>query len=157
MKLPDDSDDRRETIAEQWWVGIVCMLFWAAAIFIFIKSCAHGAEVALSWNQPPSGPLVSQWKIYRVSPLPRTQIGVAETNHAMVTANDGDRLVITACSANEESADSAVWIVRLPSPNPVARVTMEASADLKAWESFQAFDIPSSQAKFFRLKIEPAP
>lgn len=37
---PTDDDPKRYLILEQWWSGLVCLLVWAAAILVFVKSCS---------------------------------------------------------------------------------------------------------------------
>jgi hypothetical protein len=71
MTSPDDNDDRRKAIGEQWWPGL---LFWVVVVIIFAainaKSC-FGAEVKLAWNPNPEpdiagyvvlvGPAPGEW------------------------------------------------------------------------------------------------
>jgi hypothetical protein len=154
--MKPDHNGKRELIIEQWWVGFAVLLFWAFVILAMFFGCAHAAEIKLVWNEPASGPAVTHYNIYRVHPEPRVQVGVSETTHAYIDANDGDQLVVTAANLEGESRDSTRWIVRLPFPDPVVRVTVQTSHDLKAWAEYQSFDIRESDAKFFRLRIEPA-
>jgi hypothetical protein len=154
--MKPDNNGKRELIVEQWWVGFAVLLFWAAVILVSFFGCAHAAEIKLVWNEPASGPAVTHYNIYRVHPEPRVQIGVTEMTHAYIDANDGDQLVVTAANLEGESRDSTRWIVRLPFPDPVVRVTVQTSHDLKAWAEYQSFDIRESDGRFFRLRIEPA-
>jgi len=137
-------------------VGIAVLVFWAAVILVSFFGCAHAAEIKLVWNEPASGPAINEYRIYRVYPEPRVQVGVSETTHTSIDASDGDQLVVTAANLDGESKDSVRWIVRLPFPDPIVRVTVQTSHDLKAWAEYQSFDIRESDGRFFRLRIEPA-
>jgi hypothetical protein len=154
--MKPDQNGKRELIIEQWWVGLAVLVFWAIIILASFFGCAHAAEIKLVWGEPAGGWAVTHYNIYRVHPEPRVQVGVSETTHAYVEASDGDQLVVTAANLDGESKDSTRWIVRLPFPDPVVRVTVQTSHDLKAWAEYQSFDIRESDAKFFRLRIEPA-
>jgi hypothetical protein len=154
--MKPDHNGKRELIVEQWWVGFAVLLFWAFVILAMFFGCAHAAEIKLVWNEPASGPAITEYRIYRVHPEPRVQIGVTEMTHAYVEANDGDQLVVTAANMEGESRDSTRWIVRLPFPDPVVRVTVQTSHDMRAWAEYQSFDIRESDGRFFRLRIEPA-
>lgn len=130
------------------------LLLLAITAGMIALSRVMGGEVRLSWKQAPTEYPVSQWNIYRIHPLPRIQVGVAETNHAYIDANEGDKLVVTAINEGGESDDSAPWIVRLGPANPIARVTVQTSPDMIEWTDHQSFHFDEPAGKFFRLKIE---
>jgi hypothetical protein len=154
--MKPDNNGKRALIIEQWWVGIAVLVFWAVIILVSFLGCARAAEIKLVWDMPASGWAITEYRIYRVHPEPRVQIGVSETTHAYIEASDGDQLVVTAANLEGESKDSVRWIVRLPFPDPVVRVTVQTSHDMRAWAEYQSFDIRESDGRFFRLRIEPA-
>ncbi|MFO0204133.1 MAG: hypothetical protein ACK528_13495 [Alphaproteobacteria bacterium] len=64
---PSDKDEetRCKGIAEQCWLGPICLLFWVIAIMGFIHGCARGAECKLAWDHPPYHERVTHWEIFR--------------------------------------------------------------------------------------------
>lgn len=133
---------------------LMLMLLLAITAGMIALSRVCGEEIKLSWKQADSQYPATQWNIYRIHPLPRMQIAVAEMTHAYVTANNGDKIVITAVNVAGESDDSAPWIVCATPATPVARVTIQTSPDMLEWSNHQSFDFDEPQGKFFRLQIE---
>jgi hypothetical protein len=141
-------------ILQSKMIRSLLMLLLLLAITFALITLSWGEEIMLKWRQPEGQYPTTQWHIYRVHPLPRMQIAVAEQTHCYVEANDGDKLVITAVNIGGESDDSPPWIVRLSPANPLARVTVQTSPDMVEWTDHQAFDFDEPAGKFFRLKIE---
>ena len=46
----DQEEDRARSLAEQCWLGPLCLLFWAIIIIGFIHGCAKGAECSLPFD-----------------------------------------------------------------------------------------------------------
>lgn len=44
----DEERDRSRSLAEQCWLGPICLLFWAIVILAFIHGCAKGAEFPMA-------------------------------------------------------------------------------------------------------------
>lgn len=124
-------------------------------IVLFTLLASTQADVVtLQWYPNPAGENISHYHLYRVHPLPRTRLLTTTQTRASFDATNGDRITITANNDFGESGDSAPWIVRLVH-DPVVRVALQTSVNLQQWDEWQTFDMPESQARFFRLKISP--
>lgn len=67
MKTPPsdpDEEARVRGIAEQCWLGPLCLLFWVLVILGCIHGCVKGAECKLAWDAPDAAQNVVKWKIY---------------------------------------------------------------------------------------------
>jgi hypothetical protein len=137
------------------WRSFLTLLLWVvivAAVCLCGRACA--TTIGLSWTANPPEQNVIGYRVYRVSPEPRTLLVDTTATSATVAVNDGDRLVLTAYSATGESADSSQIIVRLTPQEPYKKITLQISSDLQTWTDWQTNDIAASEGTFFRLKIE---
>lgn len=105
---------------EQWWAGIVCMLFWAALV-MSLSRC-HGEEVTVTWNPNPE-PNITHYRVWRGLDL----LGeTADTRLRIDLPTDQpSTLTVTAHSAAGSSPHSK--------PLVLAPAMVYSSADLRVW------------------------
>ena len=140
----EQESDRARSLAEQCWLGPLCLLFWAIIIIGFIHGCAKGAECTVAWQLPHAGdPPVTSWRIYRGLDL------LAETAIPQATIRLPDAPCIIAVCAVNESGQSA------PTTLQVAYLTDQDSTDLKIWQTIHGYHREFTPGKrFYRTKIE---
>lgn len=63
MKPPTDEqeEDRARSLAEQCWLGPLCLAFWVLCILACIHGCVRGAECKLEWNPQPDA---TRFRVY---------------------------------------------------------------------------------------------
>lgn len=109
MKPP--RTERERIIAEQCWVGIACLLFWAVIVMGLFRSCS-GAT--LQWNPNPEAD-VTGYKVYQLG-SPNVLLASTSATTAEVTVSAGDVVAVSAVSPSGESALSAPVTVPMTSP-----------------------------------------
>jgi len=117
-----DEETRCKGIAEQCWLGPICLLFWVIAIMCFIHGCARGAECKLAWDAPPAAEMVTSWKIYRGIEL------LATTNTASATVDlpTHQRSTLTVIAVNAGGTSKPTTITVVP-------FVPQYSEDLRNW------------------------
>ena len=137
------------------WLAAASLVLWVA----FIAACVWvgqllGATINIAWTPNPPEQNVIGYRVYRVLPEPRVLLVDTTSTTATVNVSDGDQLVLTAYSAEGESADSSPIIARLTPQEPYKKVVIQISSDLETWSDWTSSDIATREGNFFRLKIQ---
>lgn len=111
----------KTSIDEQWWAGMLCLLFWAAVV-MSLSRC-QGEEVKVTWNPNPPEEKVEFYRVWRDAEL------LGETTETRLTVNlPTDRpsiLTVTAHRGELASAHSKRLIL--------APAVVHTSTDLRVW------------------------
>ena len=148
---PEPSDKDEETrargLAEQCWLGPLCLVFWVLVIMAAIHGC-HAAECTLAWDANNPAEHISEYRLYCGLDLLASVPGTVTT--AKVTLPDAACTVaIVAINAVGTSP---------PATLRLSFLTDQESVDMRAWSILRSYHrefIPGP--RFYRAKIETPP
>jgi len=143
-ELPDrEEENRARGLAEQCWLGPLCLLFWVIVILAYIHGCARGAECRLAWDTQPDA---SKWRVYLGLDL------LAEVTTPAATITLPDAPCVVSVVAVNDAGQSPPATLRL------SYLTDQESVDLRAWSNLRAYyreHLPGP--RFYRTRIETPP
>lgn len=147
---PEPSDREEETrargIAEQCWLGPLCLLFWVILILGFIHGCVKGAEVTLAWDANDPAQRVEKYRVYLGLELLAEVTGTT----ARVILPDAP-CEIAVVAINSEGTSPPAFL-------KLSYLTDQQSTDLKAWDTLRGYHrefLPGR--RFYRTKIQTPP
>ena len=147
QELPDkDEETRARGLAEQCWLGPICLLFWTIVILSYIHGCARGAECAIAWNPSPAAENVTKYRVYLGLDM------LAEVTTPAATVNLPDAPCTISVVAVNAAGQSPPASLRL------SFLTDQESVDLRAWSNLRAYYrefLPGP--RFYRTCIETPP
>lgn len=109
-----------------------------------LAGLAHAGEVTVAWDANPVP--VTDYRVWRGIEC----LATVTTPQATLTLPDAPcALTVTARNGTLESAHSA--------PLKLIALTVQQSADLKAWASTRTIHREQADRFFYRLKLEVAP
>jgi hypothetical protein len=143
-ELPDsDEETRAKGIAEQCWLGPICLLFWVVVILTVVHGCAYGAECTLAWNSQSDA---AKWRVYLGIEL------LAEVTQPTAMVTLPDQPCTLAVVAVNDAGQSPPATIRL------SFLTDQESVDLRAWSELRSYYREHLHGpRFYRTKIETPP
>ena len=158
--------DKRTVLIEQWWIGCGLMIFWAIVIIGIFLGCARGAEVKLAWNANPENDIAGYILLYGTEAgLPTKTIETGNVTRLTVDGVEPGKTYYFSLIARNTSgqtslpSDEIFYTVPLPPPPLPAkptglRITLQSSADNRAWDDRLVLYAQKEEGEFFRVKTE---
>lgn len=153
LQGPKNDGAKIPLLERGWFAAVVTLGAAIVAMLVWLHEC-EGAERSISWDAHPDAE-VTQYRVWRFVGGQRVLIVATNSTEAVIEAETGEAIAVTAVKGWEESGLSNPIVV--PSPLPPAdatRATLQRSFDLLAWADLVSTHDPHVEKVFYRLQVE---